>query len=332
VTAPYPFQFVLKIHNGVESLEAAFIECQCQAMDAVRAAGGVWCPRALPSLDGKSIAFAPSKLRNGTERNHAVRLLPYRSAELLANVVASASLLRKLGRETAKASAALMAFDHPAAHRTFIWDLAQSLSVRPLLKHLSGDREAIIGSVLDEFETRVLPRAGGLRKCVIHGDVNDQNVLISAAGGEQDVLGIIDFGDMCHTWRVNEVAIAAAYACIALHYEKPSTATDGEQAAKELSEVDASVAIVGGYAAEMNRLGAPMTDEEWAVLPTLIAARIAVSLCVGAYSSSKDPTNEYLKLTLLPGLKALQRLRELSAEELTAALRRGVAASDKEGS
>jgi Ser/Thr protein kinase RdoA (MazF antagonist) len=120
VTAPYPFQFVLKIHNGVESLEAAFIECQCQAMDAVRAAGGVWCPRALPSLDGKSIAFAPSKLRNGTERNHAVRLLPYRSAELLANVVASASLLRKLGRETAKASAALMAFDHPAAHRTFI--------------------------------------------------------------------------------------------------------------------------------------------------------------------------------------------------------------------
>ena len=32
------------------------------------------------------------------------------------------------------------------------------------------------------------------------------------ASGERAVLGVIDFGDLCHSWLVNEIAIAAAYA------------------------------------------------------------------------------------------------------------------------
>ena len=46
-----------------------------------------------------------------------------------------------------------------------------------------------------------------------------------------------------------------------------------------------------------------------------------MSLCIGAYSSAKDPTNEYLKLTLLPGLTALRNLRATPADELMRALR-----------
>ena len=69
----------------------------------------------------------------------------------------------------------------------------------------------------------------------------------------------------------------------------------------------------------------PLNDAEWDVLPTLIAARITVSLCIGAYSSAKDPANEYLKLTLLPGWRALQKLRQTPAEELGRALRQGAA-------
>ena len=77
--------------------------------------------------------------------------------------------------------------------------------------------------------------------------------------------------------------------------------------------------------AQMAAMGLGLSDAEWAVLPTLIACRIAVSLSIGAYSSARDPTNEYLKLTLLPGLKALQKLRETPADELMAALKAGVA-------
>ena len=338
---PELFHYVLKVHNGVESLSPGFIECQNLAMECIRKAG-VWCPRALPAVDGAQIAFAEQPLGNKTLRKHAVRCLPYRPASLLGGVVATRALLIQLGAVAAKVSSALLSFEHPDAYRkAFIWDLAQALAVRPLLKHLSSERQLIIGAVLDELEARVMPlsKAGKLRRGVIHGDINDQNVLVGPSAAAESaaesgaaamsVLGIIDFGDMCHTWVVNEIAISIAYAIIALHYDKGG---DGGEAGaggggEEMSEVEAACAMASSYSAEMSRLGMGLSDAEWRALPTLIACRIAVSLTIGAYSSAMDPTNEYLKITLLPGLKALQRLRQTSADDLEAAMRKAAAAA-----
>ena len=330
---PGHFHYVLKVHNGVESLSVGFIECQNQAMETVRAAG-VWCPRALPADNGAAIAFAEQPLGDGTTiRRHAVRCLPFRPSQLLGSVVATRDLLGELGAVTARVTVALSTFDHPSAHRVFVWDLAQALAVRPLVQHLSHERQQVINGVLDEFEGRVLPLRHKLRSCVIHGDINDQNVLVAAAGedgedGQLEVAGIIDFGDMCFTWRINEIAIAIAYAVIALHYDKGSAASAGgggsAASRDELSEADACAAMAGRYASELDRSGEALTEDEWRVLPTLIAVRIAVSLSIGAYSSAKDPTNEYLKLTLLPGLTALQRLRAIPADDLEQSLRAAV--------
>ena len=67
------FQFLVKIHNGVESQTLPFIEAQNQAMDRIRAAG-LWAPRAITSNQGAQIAQAERRLANGTLRNHAVRI------------------------------------------------------------------------------------------------------------------------------------------------------------------------------------------------------------------------------------------------------------------
>ena len=134
---PGSFHFVVKVHNGVESLSPGFIECQNLAMELVRAAG-VWCPRALPSLEGRQIAFAEQPLADGSVRRHAVRCLPYRPACLLGSALPGAALLRELGGVTARVSCALSAFDHPEAHRTFIWDLAQTAAIRPSPPPLRG--------------------------------------------------------------------------------------------------------------------------------------------------------------------------------------------------
>ena len=122
--------------------------------------------------------------------------------------------------------------------------------------------------------------------------------------------GLIDFGDMVHSWLVNDVAIAAAYVLITLQY------ADGP-AGPRLAQLEALAAIVRAYDAQL-----PLREEEWRVLPTLIASRIAMSLTIGAFSSSKDPDNEYLKLTLRPGWEALKQLRATPAAALEAALRR----------
>lgn len=319
--SPAAYHFVLKVHNGVESLSPGFIEAQNAAMDLVRGHGtGVWCPRALPSIEGAPISFAPSELASGVTRSHAIRCLPFKPGGLMGGLVASEALLRDVGVAAANVSIALATFDHPATHRTFIWDLAQTAAVRPLTENLSPDRRPLVAGVLDEFESRVLPTAPKLRVAVIHGDINDQNVLVDKSGSA--VAGIIDFGDMCRTWLINEIAISAAYALIALHYEGNATST---AETPPLSEIDTCVAMVSSYAAHMASHGMALSDDEWHVLPTLIACRIAMSLSIGAYSSAKDPTNEYLKLTLIPGLTALAKLRATPADDLLQALKAGYA-------
>lgn len=191
----------------------------------------------------------------------------------------------------------------------------------------------MLTAVLDEFDEVVRPRADLLRRSVIHGDVNDQNVLVDKGG--EDVLGIIDFGDMAHTYLVNEIAIATAYVVIAMHYgdaqaadgavddaaTDPAAGRKKQKGPQPLSELEACVAMTSSYAAEMAARGMALSDAEWSVLPTLIACRITVSLTIGAYSSAQDPENEYLKLTLLPGWTALQRLRAIPAAELSQKLR-----------
>lgn len=297
--------FVLKVHNGVESAEPSFIEAQNEAMGRVRAGGGVWCPRALPSLAGLPIARhgVPTAESDGAPRNLALRCLPFRPGRLLGDVrEPSAALLAQLGATAARVSASLETFSHPATRRpTFIWDLAHAHGVRTLLLHLPAERRPTVAGVLDEFEARVLPRAHELRAQVIHNDLNDQNVLVDEAGAE--VVGLLDFGDLCHSWLVNELAISIAYVAIARFYGSTDAARPGpDEAAAMRRDIEA---VTAGFEAAR-----PLNEAERAVLPTLVAGRVAVSLTLGAYSSSLDPSNEYLKMTLLPGWRALQLLRD----------------------
>merc|ERR1712113_740313 len=125
------------------------------------------------------------------------------------------------------------------------------------------------------------------------------------------VVGLIDFGDLVWTWLVNELAITSAYVLISLEYESAATK------AGHLSQLEALQALAYSYCDVL-----PLSESEWRALPTLIACRLAMSLTLGTYSASKDPENEYLKLTLVPGWKALSALRSRPATEWTSMLRR----------
>ena len=232
------YHFVLKVHNGVESQQLPFIEAQNLAMERIRA-NGLWAPRAIRSLaSGVQIEKAERPLASGTLRQHAVRLLPFRPGRLLGDVPPTVALLQSVGAYCARVDVALEGFAHPAASRgAFMWDLAQCESIGPLLAHLPAERRLAVDSVLADFRSTCLPLAPSLRRAVIHGDMNDQNLLVDEGGTH--VVGVIDFGDLVETWRVNELAITAAYALIYLQYER------GEQAEPPPSCADAMRAVVG---------------------------------------------------------------------------------------
>ncbi len=90
-----------------------------------------------------------------------------------------------------------------------------------------------------------------------------------------EINGIIDFGDLCYTPLINELAITIAYAC--LYVDNPL----------KWAEI-----IVKSYNAVL-----PLKDKEISVLYYLIAARVCISVCNSAYERVKNPDNTYTAIS-----------------------------------
>src|SRR5262245_59200000 len=138
----------------------------------------------------------------------------------------SPELLRDLGRRVGQIDRALADFDHPAIHRDFHWDLANGLSAVREYESLITEVETrrLVAKFAAEFERDVAPVLPRLRKSAIHNDANDYNVVVCAGGDSlptgsqgvvgQNVVGLIDFGDMVHSFTVADLSVAIAYAIL----------------------------------------------------------------------------------------------------------------------
>jgi len=257
---------VLKIANAMESL--SLLEAQNAALEHLRERV-TFCPRVVANLDGELI---------GREAEHYVRLVTYLPGTPLAEVTPhSTELLRDFGRKLALLDRALADFDHPAVHRDFHWDLANGNRV--IDAH---------GELVDETSLRELVLESrckvntDLRRSVIHGDANDYNVLVE---GDR-VVGLIDFGDIVHSWTVGNLAVALAY--VVLGKEEPRAA---------------AAHVVDAYEREF-----PLFLEEREILWPLVRLRLAMSVCLAAYQQSLRTENEYLKISQRAIAETLPRL------------------------
>jgi 4-aminobutyrate aminotransferase-like enzyme/Ser/Thr protein kinase RdoA (MazF antagonist) len=108
------------------------------------------------------------------------------------------------GSTAARVARALRGFVHPRALRVLPWDVAHAHRARGLVDHIADpDEAALVEATLDRFESVVLPRLGGLRSQVIHGDLTVDNVL---AADDGTITGVVDFGDMSHSTLVADLA------------------------------------------------------------------------------------------------------------------------------
>jgi Phosphotransferase enzyme family len=223
---------------------------------------------------------------------------------------ATPMLVTNVGFALGSISNSLRNFDHTAFHRYHSWDLQNFAYVAETFSCYieEPDIREFVQLVLKSFCNHVLPLSHTFRKSVIMGDCNDANVIINSA--KTAVVGIIDFGDAVHTWSINEVAIALAYSML----------TDYGR-----SEPLRSISCLFGgfiYAVTRCRDQADVNGEVYSSsggtgctftnelpnLHTLICVRLCVSIMIGAYSISKDPTNEYLKLHAHPAKEALRTM------------------------
>src|ERR671931_1445764 len=174
----------------------------------------------------------------------------------------------------ARLNLALRGFFHPAAGRQLLWDVKQAASLRPLLGSIPAARErSLVEGVLDRFDERVVPRLPFLRAQIVHGDFNLDNVFLD----EHDrIVGIVDFGDTCHTPQVADFAVGLA------------SLLRGRR--KDDVFRTARLAI-DGY---MRRI--PLEPLELEVLADLVAARLATIVTISAWRVGRYPENaEYIQ-------------------------------------
>jgi 4-aminobutyrate aminotransferase-like enzyme/Ser/Thr protein kinase RdoA (MazF antagonist) len=265
-------RFVLKIANATES--PSFLDAQQAALEHLAALVDL-CPRTIPARSGESLTRI---------ENHLARLVTWIPGRTLAETAwHSVPLLESLGRRLGELDRALEAFDHPAVHRDFYWDLARG--PRTILERLAlvtdPGMTRLVARVLRRVEdgASVLAR---LRHSVIHNDANDHNVIVS----DQRVSGLIDFGDMVHTFTIGDPAVAIAYAVL----DQPDP-------------LAVMAAVARGYHSER-----PLTDDEFAVLFDLVCLRLCMSVAIAADQQRQRPHDEYLAVSQEPIRRTLPRL------------------------
>ncbi len=280
--------YVLKFANGLETRE--FLDAQNQAMSYVdNHPNATLCQHPVQTLDGATL----TTVTGADGRPYFMRMLTYLPGKPLAQVKPhSPGLLRDLGCCLGMLSQSLFGFDHPGAHRQFHWDLANAAPViRQFKDEITGTaNQRVVEQLLSRFEAESVPLLAGLRRAVIHGDPNDYNVL--AGGGDdllsnnQQIVGILDFGDLVYSYVVADLAIAVAYAIL-----------------DKADPLAAAAHVVAGY-----HTTHPLTENEIAVLWDLICMRLCMSVCHAAHQRRQEPENEYLSISEKPAWTTLDRL------------------------
>ena len=140
---------------------------------------------------------------------------------------------------------------------------------------------------------------------VIHGDINEQNIIVKEKPGQDDkdpankdyyINGVIDHGDARISCYVFEVAITICHMM-----------TEGEV----IDPIDCGGHVLAGYLTEME-----LNDLEREVLKECVAGRFITFLVMGAYTYLRDPGNEYALVGTAIGWSRLQCLWDTPKDEL----------------
>lgn len=290
-------RLVLKISNDQTSLAALDLQVQT-FRHLAHHADGLKVPQVHLARDGTALLMVESPRQH---THHVIWMVTFLPGSLLSSLDDHApDLLTTLGIFLGNLDQALSGYAHVAMHRFMPWDLKQTGLLRPNLQFIENpDRLKLATHFMNRFSRVVLPQLGSLRSSVIHNDANDNNILVASSRGRMEITGLIDFGDMVHTYTICELAIAIAYVIM------------GEK----------DVIETAGYVLRGYHSANPVSRAEAGILFDLVCARLCMSVCMSARERRADPENEYLAVSELPAWTALNTLSSIDPEQAKAAFR-----------
>lgn len=262
-------RFVLKIcHSNYAQVE---LEAQHEALAFLRKQG-LPVPTVQTAKNGQKLLDV--KVEGQPLR---ARLLDFIDGQSLTRLkYLEPRVIAELGELCARLNKALAHFDHPGLDRTLQWDPRQAQAVIDRLLPVLRDEElqSRVVQVTQQAAKLLEPLVDQLPSQAVHLDVTDDNVVWERDSENQwQVRGVIDFGDLCRTWRIADLAITCA---ALLHH------AEGDPL-RILPAVTAFQAIN------------PLQDAELRALWPLVQMRAAVLVLSSEQQLAIDPHNQYTR-------------------------------------
>ncbi|CAN3700871.1 Acetylornithine/succinyldiaminopimelate aminotransferase [Microbacterium sp. MM2322] len=211
----------------------------------------------------------------------------------------SPTVVAALGALSGAVSLSLADFTHPASGRVLQWDLRHAGRVIDTLLPLEPDTEVrgVVQRAADAARAALAPVADALPVQAGHFDVTDDNVLRADGTAVPDA--VIDFGDVCTSWRVGEIATTVSSV---LHHDgaSPESALPAIRAFDELRD---------------------LTDDEITALWPLVILRGAVLVLSGRAQVRLDDENAYATDGLDREFRILVQAASVPLPVITAATR-----------
>jgi len=259
-------------------------------------AGDTFSIVTIPTLASADIENNHLTTNTSTSTNHVIRLLKFVEGKLLVDVPITEHLLRDTGSYISRVNNYLKGFSHLGLkNHDSMWMLS---SVPNLLQfaYVFEDQPAklkLVQEIVSAFKNRVESSYGLLEKGVIHGDLNEQNILVqeSVPGSKEfGIHGIIDFGDLQERYYIFELAISLAYLML-------------QCLGTNIDPIQGSAILLAGYSKHRT-----IPKLELELLRVCVCGRLCQSVVMGQYTYSLDPGNEYLLTTAKAGWELLNRI------------------------
>ncbi|XP_057319902.1 hydroxylysine kinase isoform X1 [Microplitis mediator] len=282
--------YVLKIINSLDSQDQASIEGQNEMMLYLNKCN-ISCSVPIPNLCGSY--YSLEKLRSKDTTEHIVRLLIFCPGEILYNAKVSPELLFDVGYFITVLNEALSKFYHYSyQNRNHLWTLLALPRLHDYLFVIKNENDKLlIKDVIKSFETSIVNNLDQFDKGIIHGDLNEQNILINSEHNK--IIGIIDFGDTQYSCLIFELSIAVCYMIV------------------QACDITAGKYVIKGYTSK-NKL----SNYEKKILKIAVCARICQSLVLGIHSHLDEPDNNYLIVTQKSGWNILRELWPMKDDDI----------------
>jgi 4-aminobutyrate aminotransferase-like enzyme/Ser/Thr protein kinase RdoA (MazF antagonist) len=254
VTTADGTSYVLKVSAAGESEGA--VDFQVAALRHLeRNAPDLAVPRIIGSKAGNDREWIAAA--DGTR--HMVRLLSWLpGVPISQGKPLTIGTLRNVAAFQARLARGLRGLFHPHARHFVAWDIQRALLLDPGVQAwVADDAKALCADFQARAVRDLLPRLPALRGQVVHSDGHADN-LLRAGPDSDEVVGVIDFGDMVHAPLVQDLAVTLA-----------SFARHGEMSLENaVAQVEAWNAVL------------PLMDEELEVLHDLTLLRLATALAL----------------------------------------------------